>query len=97
MSVWGDFVKTARAILDEKTPAAAKEQPPVFVRTTWLYVEIDEAIERAKALSQQIKVARLSANADEARRLTNEIINTVTQIAELCDWADQQFQREAST
>lgn len=95
MSIWARAVNTAHAILGEQKPAvASKEQPPVFVRTTWLYVEIDEGIERAKTLSQQIKIARLNSDAAEVRRLTNQIIRTVTQVAEICNWADEQFQRE---
>jgi hypothetical protein len=97
MSALSRFMSTARHILDQNDREASpprKEQPPVFIRTTWLYVEIDEGIERAKTLSQQIKIARLNSDTAEVRRLTNQIIRTVTQVAEICNWADEQFQRE---
>lgn len=98
MSVLNRFMHTARAILDERklVDAAPKEQPPVFIRTTWIYSEIDVSIERATTLSHQIKIARLGANMDEAVRLTNDLTRTARQIAEMSRWANEQFQREVS-
>lgn len=91
-----EFIAAATAILNrvEPTLPEPKPQPPVFVRTTWIFAEVDEAIERCGVLSHQIKIARLNNNRVEAQRLTQNLIRSARQIAEMARWADEQFQRE---
>lgn len=87
MSDLSRFMTTARALL-------ANDRPPVFVRTTWLFTEIDEALEKATQISVKLKVARLChQDAIEASRLNAELALIIKQVAQLCTWANEQFQK----
>lgn len=60
MSALSRFMSTAREILDEQAP---KAQPPFFVRTTWLFAELEElALPVEASLFAEMKVARLSSD-----------------------------------
>lgn len=95
MSQLSRFMSLTRAILDDPDRRAPNpHQPPVFVRTNWLFTEIDEAIAKAAELSEQIKVARLNTNVVAASQLNDELRHTLWQATELCKTADEQFKRE---
>lgn len=62
MSALSQFMHTARAVLDEQDRKAANpDQPPFFIRTTWLFVELEElALPIEASLFDEIKIARLN-------------------------------------
>jgi hypothetical protein len=96
MSPLSKFMHTARTVLDDhERMAPSPDRPPVFVRTNYLYVEIDEAIELCARLSHEAKIARLKTDIAETKRLTAEIARVSRQLTKLCAWADEQFKREA--
>jgi len=97
VSILRRFMSTAREALDERDrdqvqPGA--QQPPIFVRANWLFVEIDEALAECARLSVSLKDARLSENPAETYRLTTDLANKAYQIRQLCRWVEEQFARE---
>jgi hypothetical protein len=95
MSPLSRFMHTATAILDDPQRLAPNpHQPPVFVRTHWLFTEIDEANAKVSALTARIKEARLQTNVAEAARLALELVIITQQLAQLSVWVRQQFDRE---
>lgn len=95
MSALSDFMHTATAILnDPQRLPPNPHQPPVFVRTHWLMVEIDEAYAAVAILATKHKAARLENNVAEAARLTRQMVVVTQQLAQLSIWAREQFDRE---
>lgn len=89
------MMQTATAILDEQQRLAPNpHQPPVFVRTHWLLVEIDEANQVVATIAAALKVARLDTNVAEAARLTVALVIATQQLAQLSIWVREQFERE---
>ncbi len=64
MSTLTRFMTTATSILDEQDRnAARKDQPPFFVRTTWLFAELEELAEPGEVqIFTAIKIARHRQN-----------------------------------
>lgn len=99
MSPLSRFMRAATEILnsqDAKRLPPAPLRPPVFVRTNYLFIEIDEATEEITKLNLQVKEARLNHNVAETKRLTLEVGKKAFQVVQLCSWANEQFEKEAS-
>lgn len=105
MSPLTRFMTTATAILDEQDrKAAAKVQPPFFVRTTWLFAELEELSTQDEApIFYAIKLARLSNNvAAVVPEISRFKSNTTTMTDgrqrhernQLCAWVIEQVERE---
>jgi hypothetical protein len=71
----------------------AVDQPPVFVRTTWLFREIDDAMGRAVLAATNLQVARLNHDKPMTIQLYSELAMHVGQIHTLCVWANEQFEK----
>lgn len=100
MSALSRFMFAAREILDEQDKqrlAPNPHQPPVFVRTNWLFVEIDEALAKSTEIAGQIKVARLNHDIALATNLSADLARVSRQTTQLCAWAEEQFQREQTS
>ena len=107
MSAISRFMANARAILDEKERKALKEQPPFFVRTNWLFAELEDLAFPYEAENfEAMKVARLGGDIAATRRLIElTILNTQAIPAgrqrhernRLCAWIIEQIEREART
>jgi len=111
MSALSRFMSTARAILDEKERAAAvptdpkKDQPPFFVRTTWLFAELAELAQPEEAeMFQAITVARLGGDIGQCGRLVDQIAANSEPLTDgrkrherkqLCGWIKEQIERES--
>jgi hypothetical protein len=105
MSSLSRFMAAARTILDEKDRAAApKPQPPFFVRTTWLFAELEElGLPNEPNIFAALKVARFRNNVAGVVPLLNLIeANTATvadgrkrhERKQLCGWIKEQIERE---
>ena len=97
MSILGDFMQAARQILDEQDAqrlAPHPFRPPVFVRTNYLFVEIDEALATATKLATQIKAARLENNPRRARELNKQIACVLRKAAQMAAWIEEQFRKD---
>ena len=97
MSAFSEFMSAALeklGELDDERRAPNPNQPPVFVRTNWLFVEIDEALRKASDLSARIKTERVQTNVPETARLNIELCAVTYQLALLTVWVDQQFRKE---
>ena len=107
MSNLSRFMSTARAVLDEKDRKAAPvnpSQPPFFVRTTWLFAELEElARPDEAAIFTAIRLARLSNNvAAVVPEISQFKSNTMTltdgrqrhERNQLCAWIIEQVERE---
>jgi len=89
------MMHAATAILDDPQRLSPNpHQPPVFVRTHWLLVEIDEANQTVATISAALKVARLETSVAEAARLATALVVATQQLAQLSVWAREQFDRE---
>ena len=112
MSAFTRLVDTARVILDEYDAARLNprpDRPPIFVRTHWLFIEIDEVLAKVAdgpakigVLSTRIKEARIANSSAEASRFTRELETIAKelaivsfQLAQLSTWAREQFDRES--
>lgn len=104
MSHLSRMMHTARVILDEQDRKAGKAQPPFFVRTTWLFAELEELGTAVEAsLFAEIKIARLS---NEIGALSGPLtqIETITALmpsgrqrherGQLTTWIREQIERE---
>jgi hypothetical protein len=97
MSTLSQFMHGARAILDERDRnriAPNPHQPPVFVRTNWLFVEIDEALTKSQELARRIAVARLERNPSEVLRLSEELAKLTAQNLEMIGDVRKHFSQE---
>jgi hypothetical protein len=103
MSAFSRFMSTAREILDEKDRAARTDQPPFFVRTTWLFAELEElALPDEIETFIAIKVARLQCDIAQSGRLVDQIhASSVAmtnpqrdQRQKICGWIKDQIARE---
>lgn len=102
MSALRDFMTTATSILDEQ--ATPKLQPPFFVRTTWLFAELEELADPGEAdIFAAMKVARLRQNVAGVGKLVDLIAannETMTdgrqrhERRQLCNWIKEQIKRE---
>ncbi len=101
MSAPAHFMSTARAILDERD--VRKDQPPFFIRTTWLFAELEElALPGEIETFIAIKVSRLRGDIAGAGRLVDRIhaasvnLDSVQghQRRLICGWIRQQIARE---
>ncbi len=104
MSNLSRFMSTARAVLDEKEKL--QNQPPFFVRTTWLFAELEELAlhGEAETLFAALKVARLRHNVESVLPLLAKIeANTVAvlepgpkrhQREQLARWIRDQIEKE---
>lgn len=99
MSPLSNFMRAASAFLDcrdDQRVAPRPDQPPIFVRTNWLFIEIDEAHENAARLVQQIKIARINCDVTGAARLVADLLIISKQAAQLASIANDQFLKDAS-
>lgn len=94
MSAITQFMHRAHATIDERRFAPDPSRPPIFIRTNWLFVEIDEALEKAAQIAEQIKIARVSANVAAAAQLNERLRATLWQALEMSKDADKQFKHE---
>jgi hypothetical protein len=106
MSALNRFMHTARVILDEKDREAAttKEQPPFFVRTTWLFAELELlAPPSEEEIFKQMKIARMNRDVGAVLPLLDQIeANTKAMDAgqrrherqQLVTWIREQIARE---
>jgi hypothetical protein len=104
MSAISQFMHAAREILDEQDRRANPNQPPFFVRTTWLFVELEElALPGEAATFEAIKVARLSGDIAQCSRLVDQVhaasedragANQRHQRQQICGWIKEQIKRE---
>lgn len=97
MSILGDFMQATQKILDEcdrQRLAPNPYRPSIFVRTNYLFVEIDEALTRATSLATQIKAIRLENNPVKARELNKEIARVLRQAAQMAAWIEEQFRKD---
>src|SRR6266849_1235351 len=100
MSALSRFMSTARAILEEKDRLAIKEQPPFFVRTTWLFGELEElALPQEADTFKAIKIARLGGDIASLGRLVDQLVSNSEPITDgrqrherrqLCAWIKEQ-------
>lgn len=105
MSALSQFMHTARQVLDEQDrKASGKDQPPFFVRTTWLFAELEELGTTVEAsLFVEIKIARLG---NDIGALSSPLtqIETITALmpsgrqrherGQLTTWIREQIERE---
>lgn len=106
MSPLSRFMSTTTAILDEQYPKCARpDQPPFFVRTTWLFAELEELAEPGEAqIFTAIKVARHRQNIAGIGKLL-ELVDVNSAVladgrkrherGQLCKWIREQIAREA--
>lgn len=103
MSNLSRFMSTARTILDEKDGTASKSQPPFFVRTTWLFVELETlALSSEADIFEAIKVARLRGDIGAIPLKVAQIRSSSEGLKgqqhyerrKLCDWIIEQIERE---
>jgi hypothetical protein len=108
MSAISRFMSTARAILDEQdrkaAPVVNPNQPPFFLRTTWLFAELEELAQPDEAaIFTGIRLARLSNNIAAVIPEISQIrSNTMTltdgrkrhERNQLCAWIIEQVERE---
>ena len=104
MSALSRFMSTARNILDVKDKPPRKDQPPFFVRTTWLFAELEElAMPEEVETFMAIKVARLQGDIAQAGRLVDQIAANSEPLTDgrqrherkqLCAWIKEQIERE---
>ena len=97
MSVLTRLMNTTQQILDEhdaKRLAPSPYRPPIFVRTNYLFVEIDEALATAAALTTQIKIARIENSPARARELNKQLLRITRQAAQMAAWVEDQFQKD---
>jgi hypothetical protein len=102
MSALSKFMTTASAILDEK---AAKTQPPFFVRTTWLFAELELlATPDETVLFADIKIARLHGDIAAVTRIVERFGATTEQMPsgrvrherrQIAGWIKEQIERES--
>jgi hypothetical protein len=95
---------TARAVLDEQDRKAANpDQPPFFVRTTWLFTELEEmATPDEAATFEAIKGARFLRDIDGIGRLVDQVhagsaaldASIRHQRQQICGWIKEQIRRE---
>ncbi len=101
MSALSRFMSTAREILDEK---ARQDRPPFFVRTTWLFAELEElATPDEVETFVAMKVARLRGDIAGVGRLVDQVhANSATgaqrhQRQQICGWIKGQIEREGKS
>lgn len=97
MSLLSRFMQTARSILDtpdDKRVAPNPHQPPIVVRTNFLFVEIDEALTKGTVIADRIKRARLNNDVTRMRDLNKELGTLLRQAGQLAVWAEEHFQRD---
>ena len=97
MSPLTRFMSAANAILaeqDAQRVAPSPHRPPIFVRTNYLFFEIDEALARAQALASQVKTARIENNAAKARELNKLLRQFAVQTAQMATFVEEQFQKD---
>jgi hypothetical protein len=105
MSNLSRFMSTARDILDEKDRVAEpKAQPPFFIRTTWLFAELEElALPEEAEVFTAIKLARLRNKIAEIVPLISQIKSDNLRMTDgrqrhernqLCAWIIEQIERE---
>lgn len=101
MSALSRFMTAAHAILDERD--ARKDQPPFFVRTTWLFAELEELAQPDEAdIFTAIKVCRLRGDIAHVSRLVDKLhANSATlqdpqrhQRQQICGWIKDQISKE---
>jgi hypothetical protein len=108
MSALSRFMSTARAVLDgQDRKAEPKAQPPFFVRTTWLFAELEElAMPEEVETFMAIKVARLHGDIAGASRLVDQIAANSEPLTDgrqrhernqLCAWIKEQIEREGKS
>jgi hypothetical protein len=102
MSALSRFMTAATAILDERD--ASKDQPRFFVRTMWLFAELEELAQPAEVDTfTAMKVCRLRDDLAQVGRLVDKIhANSATlgdpqrhQRQQICGWIKQQIARES--
>lgn len=107
MTALKQFMTTATAILDEQDrKAARKDQPPFFIRTTWLFAELEElALADETVLFTSIKIARLSGDIAATGRLVDHVLANTEPLPagrkrherrQLCGWIKEQIAREST-
>jgi hypothetical protein len=97
MSPLTRFMNTASAILNEQDARRLPPEPtrpPIFVRTNYLFVEIDDALALAAAIAAKIKIARIENNVTETVRLNADLGRASRQLAQLSAWVEEQFDKE---
>jgi hypothetical protein len=103
MSALSQFMHTARAVLDEQDRKANLDQPPFFVRTTWLFTELEElALPAEAATFEAIKGARFLRDIDGVGRLVDQVhagsagleASQCHQRQQICGWIKDQIKRE---
>lgn len=101
MSNLSRMMRTARAILDERDRKPA--QPPFFVRTTWLFTELEELAQPGESAAfAAIKIARLGGDIGQCGRLVDQLharSETLDpairhQRRQICGWIKDQSRRE---
>lgn len=107
MSPLTRFMNTAREILDEQDRKAARtDQPPFFIRTTWLFAELAELRLPDEADTfKAITVARLGGDIAGIGRLVDQVhanSEALTgahrhQRQQICGWIKDQIRREGKS
>lgn len=108
MSALSKFMHTARAVLDEQARKdnPGKDRPPFFLRTTWLFAELEElAIPADNDTTVKIKFARHIQSIAALPPLLDQIeANTATitddsrkrhERNQLCLWIREQIAKES--
>jgi hypothetical protein len=102
MSNLSRMMSTARAVLDEKDKART-DQPPFFVRTTWLFAELaDLALPSETETFKAITIARLGGDIGQVGRMVDQVhAGSATmdearrhQRQQICGWIKDQIRRE---
>ncbi len=106
MSAVGRFMTAASAILGEQDRKAVAQRPPFFLRTTWLFAELEELSTPDEApIFAALKIARLSNNvAAVVPEVSRVKSNTMTladgrqrhERNQLCAWIIEQVERETA-
>lgn len=104
MSALSRFMSTARQVLDEQDRKASKAQPPFFVRTTWLFTELELLVLPGEhAAFKEMQIARLHGDIAQAERLVAQVLATTEAMPagrerherqQLCGWINEQIERE---
>lgn len=105
MTALSQFMHAAREILDEQDRRSApKAQPPFFVRTTWLFAELEElALSKEADTFAAMKVARLGGDIAGVERLVDHVLANTEPLPagqkrherrQLCGWIKEQIERE---
>ncbi len=106
MSALSRFMTNARAVIErhDRKAAPPKQQPLFFVRTTWLFAELEElALPEEIETFMAIKIARLQRDIAQCGPLVDQIAANSEQLTDgrqrherkqLCAWIKEQIERE---